>query len=259
VTTVWLSRGEPDLPAGDGWLTAAERDRAGQMRFTKRRTEFLVARFTAKDAIARSLRARHGTVEPARIEVRHHTSGAPEPYLDGRPLPIPVSLTDRAGWAVCLVGDGAAVGCDLELVEPRSAGFVSDFLTDSERRVVASQEHGRGRDLAANLFWSAKESALKVLRSGLRRDTRSVEVVPLGLEALGREWMPLAARTTDGRAFAGWWRCFGCFVLTVASEREAPPPVSLEEPPALATAGPLHTWLERPLTGIEPSPAPARR
>ena len=31
-------------------------------------------------------------------------------------------------------------------------------------------------DAVANLIWSAKESALKVLRTGLRRDTRSVDV-----------------------------------------------------------------------------------
>ena len=66
-----------------------------------------------------------------------------------------------------------AVGCDLELVEPRTPGFVADFLTAAEQQSVASRPDP---DAAANLIWSAKESALKVLQTGLRRDTRSVEV-----------------------------------------------------------------------------------
>ena len=87
-----------------------------------------------------------------------------------------MSLSDRAGWAVCLVGEALGrVGCDLEIVEPRSAGFVADFLTAAEQEYVAAQPAAE-RDAAANLIWSAKESALKVLQTGLRRDTRSVEV-----------------------------------------------------------------------------------
>jgi 4'-phosphopantetheinyl transferase superfamily len=56
--------------------------------------------------------------------------------------------------------DGAAVGCDLELVEPSSPGFVRDFLTDIEQGYVAAQSDFDARDAAANLLWSAKESAL---------------------------------------------------------------------------------------------------
>jgi len=51
--------------------------------------------------------------------VRHHPSGAPEAWGDGRPLPVGISPSDRAGWAVCLLGLlPGDVGCDLELVVP---------------------------------------------------------------------------------------------------------------------------------------------
>ena len=51
-----------------------------------------------------------------------------------------MSLTDRAGCAVCLLAaEPAAIGCDLELVEPRSDAFVGDYLTGPERRWVARQ------------------------------------------------------------------------------------------------------------------------
>jgi len=76
-----------------------------------------------------------------------------------------------------LVGPpGRAIGCDLEIVEPRSDAFVEDFLTAAERSLVAGAPDEDARHLLANLVWCGKESALKVLRTGLRRDTRSVEV-----------------------------------------------------------------------------------
>ena len=84
------------------------------------------------------------------------------------------------------------VGCDVEIVEPRSAGFVADFLTPAEQEYVASRPD-EDRHAAANLIWSAKESALKVLRTGLRRDTLSVEVT------IGHA----PATTPEGRPEAG--------------------------------------------------------
>ncbi|MFG2006791.1 4'-phosphopantetheinyl transferase family protein [Spirillospora sp. NPDC048911] len=230
----WLARGRVHLPSGEGWLSEGELRRARGMRFTKRRDEFLIARWTAKQAIGRICSS--GT-EPARIEIRHHRSGAPEAYGNGCPLDVSISLTDRADWAVCLLGPPhVRIGCDLELVEARSTAFVQDYFTGAERRRIA------GDDLAANLFWSAKESALKVLRTGLRRDTRSVEVT-VDDPPSGGGWAPLTVRAVEGRVFPGWWIRFGDFLLTVAADQETPHPCSLDEPPALASAVPTHGWL----------------
>jgi len=239
---------------GEGWLSAAEVARAAQMRYTKRRTEYLVARWTAKEAVARVFGLDGWTAGQyaawARIEVRHHVTGAPELYLDGRPVDLGISLTDRAGWAVCLLGlQAGAVGCDLELVEPRSPAFVHDYLTPDEQDFVARAMDEDARQVAANLLWSAKESVLKVLRTGLRRDTRSVQVT-LGPVADRTGWAPLSARTTEGTTFPGWWRRFGQFVLTVATSEATPPPAGLEDPPVLATATPAHTWLAQPVRRV---------
>ncbi|TMS00286.1 4'-phosphopantetheinyl transferase family protein [Nonomuraea basaltis] len=233
----WLARGEEHLPIGNGWLAPREAERAAGLRFTKRRTEFLVARWTAKEAMRLLYPA-----APYELEVRHHPSGAPEAYWCGRPLPVGISLTDRAGWAVCLLGlDPGTVGCDLELVEPRSAAFVADYFTPAEQHVISDDP------LRANLLWSAKESALKVLRTGLRRDTRSVEVT-LGCAAPRDAWGRLTVRAAEGRLLHGWWRRYGDFLLTVAADRPVPPPRALEEPPALDSATPSHSWLARPVT-----------
>lgn len=245
----WLALGEESLPRGEHWLAPSEAAVLSGLRYTKRRTEFLLRRLVTKQAVASVIGEATDPGELARIEVRNAPSGAPYVVIDGLPLTLGVSISDRAGWAVCVTSPtaDAVVGCDLELVEPRTSGFVADFLTSNEQRVVASRPVGDERDAAANLIWSAKESALKVLRTGLRRDTRSLEVT---LSEPGRDgWGALTVKSVEGAAFPGWWRRDGRFLLTVAAELAAPPPLALGDPAVLAPAAPRHSWLDRPLYG----------
>nr|WP_225956692.1 4'-phosphopantetheinyl transferase family protein [Amycolatopsis lexingtonensis] len=240
-----------DVATADDWLSPAEAARLGALAHPKRRSELRLSRWTAKHALAAVLGLGTEAAALARIEVRPAATGAPVACHDGVPAPVAVSLTDRADWAVCLTGPpGTALGCDLELVEPRSAAFVRTWFTDRERRAVSAGD----RSLLANLIWSAKESALKVLGTGLRRDTRSVEV-ELGATRPG--WSPLVVRAAEGGEFPGWWRRYGEFVLTCAAAAPGPPPRCLTEPPSLATAVPSHGWLtEVRRTGPAPVPAP---
>ncbi|MFO7960586.1 MAG: 4'-phosphopantetheinyl transferase superfamily protein [Nitriliruptoraceae bacterium] len=249
----WLSRGLDHVPEGQAWLSAIEIERLGRMRYAKRSSEFLVSRSAAKQAIA------HAVGLPAddplalsRIEVRHRPTGAPAPFVDGQPAGLAMSSTDRADRAVCVVtaAAGIAIGCDLELVEERSQGFVASYLTPLEQQVVAAAPV---HDLTANLIWSAKESALKVLETGLRRDTRSVEV-RLGDEVVAG-WSALEVHPAEGGVFPGWWRRAGRFLLSVGASAPVAPPVAFEEPDGLATATPTHRWLEAPLrSGPPPEP-----
>ncbi len=246
----WHSLGEQDLPDGRDWLTAGEAERAAAMRFTKRRGEWLLARWTAKQALAAELGVAQDFTSLARIEIRTiiggPAQGAPEVFVDGIHNEIGISLTDRADWAVCTVGAVDELGCDLELVEPRSDSFVGDFLTPGEQAAVADPPVDATRDAMANLIWSAKESALKVLRTGLRRDTRSVEVgFPVERPVDG--WQPLRVRTEEGRVLPGWWRQYGEFLLTVVTGSPVPPPRPLIDPPGLASAQPSHSWLSAPV------------
>jgi 4'-phosphopantetheinyl transferase len=241
----WLARGEEHLPGDRSWLSWDEADYVNGKRYTKRRTEFLVARWAAKQALARVLSTPLTLAGLRRIEVRHAASGAPVACLDGEPVDLQISLTDRAGWAVCLLGAGPGrLGCDLELVEPRSEAFVRDYLTVAERRYVDAAADVTARNLAANLVWSAKESGLKVLTTGLRRDTRSVEITATA--SVNDAWSHLTVRTVEGHEFLGWWRRFGEFILTVAAEEPLTPPTALEDPPLLDQAQPTHSWLQRP-------------
>jgi 4'-phosphopantetheinyl transferase len=253
----WLALCEDAVPADEQWLAPAEAASLAGLRFTKRRTEYLLRRLVAKHAVAAVTGRPTDPTALAGIEIRNAPSGAPYVCVEGTPLGVDVSITDRAGWAVCVTwpsarlaaGEGLEsshpVGCDLELVEPRTPGFVLDFLTATEQRFVASRPFGEERDVAANLIWSAKESALKVLRTGLRRDTRTVEVTLTAPRGDG--WGELTVRASEGTVFPGWWRRDGRFLLTVAAEVAAEPPVALRDPGMLAAAQPRHSWLDRPL------------
>ncbi len=230
-----------DAPAGDEWLSPREAAYLARLRFPKRRREFRLGRWTAKSAVARVLRLDPGAL--GRIVVERAADGAPMPLLDGRPAGLYLTMTDRADQAVCVVGPAELrIGCDLELVETRSRGFVLDYFTPAEQRLLAAagpEQH----DLLANLVWCGKESALKVLRTGLRRDTRSVEVSLPGKPQHGG-WSPLRVTTREGQLFPGWWQRFGAFLLTVAATVDFEPPQPLDDPPGLAAASPSDSWRE---------------
>jgi 4'-phosphopantetheinyl transferase len=219
------------------------------MRFEKRRSEFRMGRWTAKNAIALFLKRPRTPESLLGVEIDRAHDGAPAPLVDGRPASVSISMTDRADQAVCIVGpSGVGLGCDLELVERRSEGFVADYLTASEQAIVARAPAPEERDLRANLIWCGKESALKVLRTGLRRDTRTVEVsFPDGPPVDG--WAPMAVRAVEGASYPGWWQRYGDFLLTVAATAPFPPPSSLVDPPGLATAVPSHQWLRGSSSG----------
>ncbi len=220
VAVHWLEQAAADVPATDDWLAPAERAHQAELRAPGRLADWRLGRWTAKRAVAARLAAGGPPPAPAAVEVRAAADGAPEVLVRGRPAPLLISLSHRAGLAVCMAAPaGTALGCDLELVEPRSDAFVADYLTAPERAAV--QAAAADRPLLVALLWSAKESALKALRTGLRLDTRWVAVDPPAAAGPGR-WCPLTVRhPATGRVFHGWWRHDAGRVLTMVA---APPP-----------------------------------
>ncbi len=203
-------------PRESDWLAPGERARLAAMRFPRRRHDFRQGRWTAKRALARALGGateRRGALSG--IEIRPGERGAPEALRNGRPLPLDLSLSHRAGAALCVVGErGSVVGCDLEWTEPRSEAFERCFLADTERAWLEGRPAGE-RARAANLIWSAKESALKALRVGLDVDTRAVPVfVSDGGERRFRVRVPGFGPPLEGR-----WGTHGPWIWTIASPR----------------------------------------
>jgi 4'-phosphopantetheinyl transferase len=139
------------------------------------------------------------------------------------------------------------LGCDLELIEPRSDAFVADYFTSEEQALVAEAPAAERSRLLA-LLWSGKESVLKALREGLRLDLRCVSVrldaAPQGEnEAVGLEdpalafqphgpagWRPLHVRYAGGRIFHGWWQCTATRLRTLVAAPPPRPPVLLKIP-----------------------------
>ncbi|SPF53311.1 4'-phosphopantetheinyl transferase [Candidatus Sulfopaludibacter sp. SbA4] len=221
----WLEQTEADVPAEDDWLSEREAVRLGRMRIPKRRADWRLGRWTAKRALAACLKLPGDTEALRRLEILAAASGAPEVFVADKPSGVRISLSHRAGRAVCAVAvSDAVLGCDLELIESRSYAFTADYFTIEEQMLVSrSSVADRPRLIA--LIWSAKESALKALQTGLRLDTRCVAVRP-GDTALGwcrDAWHPLEVRYSGGQSFQGWWRHTGDFLLTLVA---APPPGS---------------------------------
>jgi len=249
----WWAGHEDALPDGLEWLSARERARLDSMRFTKRRNEYLLRRWVGKRTVAARVGSDTDPASLARIELLNWMTGAPYVALEGLVAPWEISLSDRAGCAVAVIGaagSGAgALGIDVEIVEPRSEGFVTDFLTPAEQdwvRGPAAADPGLGRDAAANLVWSAKEAALKVLRLGLRADTRSVEIT-VRSDVLSEGWAPFTAAQHGGPVMSGWWRRDGVYLLTVAAQDDLDPPTVLPGSTDVAMAKPVHSWVARPL------------
>ena len=246
----WLAHGEHEVPDDTSWLSDRERDYAAGIRFRKRYDEFLTRRYTAKRAVAAVFDLAVRSEVLAAIEVRNRPSGAPYLEIQGEAAPADLSLSDRAGWAVCLVGPVGSIrsgtlGIDLEVVEPRSERFIQDFLTPTEMEWVRAHQPGEDRDAAANLVWSAKEAALKVRQVGLRHDTRTVEVQWWSDPEVDG-WCRLQVSATDGQRYRGWWRRDRQFVLTVAAVDDIEPPALIDGNRGLEAAQPIHSWLGQP-------------
>ena len=210
----WLSRHHAEVPAGCEWLGPKELRVCSGLRTELRRASWRLGRWTAKAAIG----ALHG-LAPAEVQVIAAADGAPEAWVGDRRLPLSLTLSHRAGFAVAGISEvPGAVGCDLELVEPRSGAFVREWLSPSEQRLVAGQPQD-AQALVVNLIWSAKEAAAKVRREGLRLDLRRAEVTAEGLEAEIGGWRPLAVYWEDSRGLTrGWWRTIDEWVLVIAAE-----------------------------------------
>ena len=214
-----------DLPTDPDWLTANERTRLANFRFDKRRHDWLLGRWTAKQA----LMAVAALSDPSRIEIASADDGAPLPRLDDRPFAAAISLSHSNDRAFCTVAlDRTELGCDVELVEPRGTAFVETYFTNTEsERITNADKHCR--DLLTTMIWSAKESVLKALRIGLAADTRSVEVIPDDRRPdteKSSEWLTGRVVAADDGEFACCWRHDGNFVFCVAGRAPLPAPVS---------------------------------
>ena len=232
----WLEQAESEIPAHDKWLSAKDAASFAGLRFAKRRADWRLGRWTAKRALAIYWNVPSDPETLSEIEIRPAPSGAPQAFFADEPADVAISLSHRSGVAGCAIAKSEALlGFDLEIAECRSEAFVRDYFATDEQRLITHVD-AADRSQLVTLLWSAKESALKALRTGLRLDTRSVIVSPLtqdqGEDELGHirelypssrlpcalnNWCPLHVRCANGQVFQGWWQHTGSLLRTLVA------------------------------------------
>jgi 4'-phosphopantetheinyl transferase len=218
----WITRTLEQVPPNNDWLSEAEQQVLAGFRFQKRRNDWLLGRWTAKQAIL----ARRLTLDfpPQSIEIRAEAAtSAPKAFISGKPSGGVISISHSRNRCLCAVcGAAIELGVDLEWIEPREENFAADYFMTEEMETVLNAPVDSA--VVTNLIWSAKESVLKALRKGLSLDTRSVLIRP-GFSGPDDSWNSWTGHCIESsRLFHGWWRTAGGFVYTIASDQPADDP-----------------------------------
>ena len=224
---LWFEQEATDVPPDRTWLGPDEREHLDSLTVERRRLDWLLGRWTAKQTlILASVFEESDVAHPSRLEILPGSDGSPRVTISGEVSPVSISLSHRAGRALCCVWQGGAVGCDLELVEPRSEAFCRDYFTSREQAVIAS-EGATGLSVTANSLWSAKESILKLLKTGLTVDSRLLEVEAEAFSQTSNWQRFSVSHRGISRNFTGWWCRREDWILTVASDPKTDAPIRL--------------------------------
>lgn len=232
-----------EIPADVGeFLTPWERRHWGALKVDKRRRDWLAGRWVAKRAL-QPLLATPSSVPPlGAIAIINAPDGAPQ-VADHPGINLTISHAGTCAAAAATARADYLIGIDIEVIAPRTPAFVGDYFTPDEQQQVHLAP-GCVRDTLVNAIWSAKESALKALRVGLRVDTRAVSCRLDPFICPPETWTPLAVELDAARlgrglpALSGWWRTMRGYVLTLMLGRECESPQRPLETPDLSANTP---------------------
>ena len=223
----YLTQNLTDVPDNDDWLSEKERALLSRLNVPKRRNDWRLGRWTAKRACTFYIPGSAPSM--TEMDVIAAEDGGPDIYIEGRAAPVSISISHSHGRGFCAIApENLAVGCDLEWMEYEAPGFLDDYLLPVETQFCKEAPEAI-RTISRYLIWSAKESCLKVLREGLRRDTRSVRI-DIDFRKTADFWNTWTGHCVEtSRVFHGWWRYEGGFIYTVASDRSNPIPRELRD------------------------------
>ena len=220
----WMMLAETTIPQDLGWLSPEELDRFQTFRFQKRRQDWLAGRWVAKNLL-RTLNSDSATFNYCEMTIGNLPEGAPYPLLRGEKLKGCLSISHRGGRSVAAFTDNpdVSIGIDLELVEEKSDGFIEDYFTLTEAKRLFSYPDDK-RACLASMLWSAREAMLKAHQSGLRLDTRYIELqCPEWTEK--SEWQPIEISQYPSamKSMALYWKTVNAFVITMAIQQNNQP------------------------------------
>ena len=208
--------------APPGLLHPAEQCRLAALKLRKRRSEWLIGRWTAKHLLQACLeRDLHVHLPLSAIGIYQDARGAPVAMADcGSRIAewsISISHSHDCGFSAAVPDGALGLGADIEHIELREWRFVEDYFTpgEIERVRLAPIEQ---RETLITAIWSAKEAALKALRLGLTIDTRRVHCAIDPRRFANHDWLEFNITCTSSytETLCGWWRTWGEYVLTMA-------------------------------------------
>lgn len=220
----WLTQTLTEVPADD-YLTDVELARLQELKTDKRRTDWLLGRWTAKRLLQTVLWEKDGVTLPLdMITITNNPDGVPDyrlPITDNR-FSISISHAHGRAFVAAVEKAHAPIGADMELNRPRPAGFAEEYFTLAEIALGYGLV-GPERVVWETAVWSAKEAVLKALHLGLSVDTRAISCLVEPVAPPPGIWTPFAIRCDSGRLprpappLTGWWRVEDGFVLTIAT------------------------------------------
>jgi 4'-phosphopantetheinyl transferase len=248
----WLiqsTAGHPALARGiapAGLLSEQEQLRLVELKTVKRRSDWLIGRWTAKHLVQAYVERQTGAqLRLNMLTVVNDPDGAPRIIADCRVQSadydlnlqsviskLELSISHCNGYAFCALSDmdGVQIGADIERIEPRAPAFAEDYFTAHELGQLRAAPP-ESRDTMVTLIWSAKEAALKALRLGLTVDTRKIDCTVAPAAQATPAWATLGVRAASGllgehkTIFQGWWRQFDHYVLTMVVMADQHQPV----------------------------------
>lgn len=128
-----------------------------------KRKEWMISRVAVKDAVRMLLLSlKNSAYFPIEFEIKSDEAGRPFPEGDMTD-DVYISLAHKNLQAVAIARHNAAVGIDIEEIQPRSPGFSEIVFTSSELSLLETRE----QDEWMTRFWVAKEAFGKMLGRGL--------------------------------------------------------------------------------------------
>jgi phosphopantetheinyl transferase len=164
-------------------LSAAEQEHFQTIRLPRRAQEWRSARLVVKHLL--SVVFGWPDALYAQIEIYNRSSGAPAVRFSESEWPAFISLSHRGGAVGAALSRTVPLGFDLECVEPHSSAFCHEYFTPAENAFLAAVSDVEQAQLSSAL-WSGKEALLKAIGTGLKLDTRRIELRPCG--SLSADW-----------------------------------------------------------------------
>ncbi len=199
------------------WLHPSERQVYETFRFEKRKNDWLTGRWTAKNLLKDTW---FNNLNLEYIEIKAGENRAPFVYINNVLSKKNITISHSQGMAFCASSpEHISIGCDMEKIESRSPHFITDYYTDFEINKINSHPHTKySKETLFTIFWSAKESVMKVLRTGMKLHPHRLEVTSIAPN--NHKGFRLMVKHADtGIKYYGWGQVSGEMVFVMMSDR----------------------------------------